>query len=74
MLGAQIGDAQRMFERGAGRDDLLENPPQMVSAERPRVVRDHPFEHLALAHRLINRRAVAVLEMADLPARAARAD
>ena len=38
----------------------------MLSAERTLVERHHPFEHLALAHRLIDRRAVILLELADL--------
>jgi hypothetical protein len=55
-----------MFERGAGRNYLLENPPQMVPAERPGIVRDYPVEHLPFAHRLIDRRTVVMLELADL--------
>ncbi len=74
MFGAEIRDAQRVFEGGAGRDYFLEDAPQMVCAERPLVERDDPFEHLALAHRLVDGGAVAVLQEADALCDGGRAD
>ena len=73
MFGSEIGHAQRMFERGAGRDDLLENALQYAPAERPGLSATTPIDHLPLARRLINRRAVIVLEMADLLRESVRA-
>jgi hypothetical protein len=65
VLGTEIGDTNRPLDRGAGGNNLGEDMPQMVAAERSRVVRDDPLDHLALPRRLIDRRAVGDLEMPD---------
>ena len=65
VLGAEVGDAQRMLERGAGRDYLDEDAPQMLADQRTRIELDHPVEHLALARRLVDRGAARLLEMSD---------
>ena len=65
VLGAEIRDAQRMLERGAGRDYLDEDAPQMLAGKRTRIERRHPVEHRALARGLVDRGAAGLLEMAD---------
>src|SRR5579863_898218 len=66
MLRAEIGDANRALKRGAGGDNLGENPLDMFAAKRPRVVRDGALDYLALARRLIYRRSIGLLEVANL--------
>ena len=71
VLGAEKGDPQILFERHAGRHDLGENCADLLTGERSRVLREHPVDYLADAAGLINRRAVGMLEAADLDAQAA---
>src|ERR1700693_5492345 len=66
MFWSQVSHANRTLECRAGRDDLDENTANMVCGKRPRIVCNRAIDDLALTRWLIDRRAIGLLQMADL--------